>query len=744
MAGLGTARRRGPSMTWAVLQTGFWSAAQARCDTLGVVIDEALWREREQLILWLPVMFGAGIASWFILPGRDAWLAMLCVSLAGAVAAWLAGAAERRLARVAMVACVALAAGCATIWWKSERVASPVLERPAIVRLSATVESVELLAARRQVRLILRPDAASQLPERIRVTVDSASPEATAIVAGERVQVRARLVPPPRAALPGGYDFARRAWFDRLGAVGSAIGPVQRLSGDGGRQPGIRSRLSAHIQSRVDGGPGAIAAAFATGDRGGISAADDEAMRRSGLAHLLSISGLHVTAAVAGAMWIILRLLALSPWLALRVPLVTVSAAGGALVGLGYTLLTGGEIPTVRSLLAALLVLLALALGREAITLRLVAAGAMVVLIVWPEALIGPSFQLSFAAVTAIVALHSAPAMVRLFAPRDEGWVRKFGRGLLSLLFTGVAVELVLMPIAMFHFHKAGLYGALANIFAIPLTTFVVMPAEALALLLDSVGMGAPAWWVVEQSLAAMLWVAHAVADAPGAVASLPAMPMAAFALMLGGGLWFLLWSGQHRWSGAVPLAIGAVWAFSITPPDVLVTGDGRHVAVRLEDGRYAVLRDRAGEFVREQLAEAGGVDEELAALDEQEGVRCSPDFCVWPMQRGERIWTVMASRSSYRTDWAPLVAACARVDIVIADRWLPRGCTPRWFKADRKALEASGGLAIRLDPPGVEAVATSWRGMPWGDPPTLMPPREGRPGEGGQTVRAQPLSRLR
>lgn len=715
-------------MTRAVHQTGIWAGLRslrlnpARWQD---AIDARLWDEREQLILWLPVMFGLGISLWFLLPGTTLWLSLMCFALAGALAGWALGGRERLSGRALLVSGLAIAAGCGSIWWKSERVAAPVLERAAIVRVTGSVDKVELLAAREQVRLVIRPDSGQSLPPRLRVTLNASQAENRAVLVGDRVRLRARLVPPPRAALPGGYDFARRAWFEQLGAVGSGLGKVERLSTALEQSGGIRARLSAHIQSKVDGGPGAIAAAFATGDRGAISAEDDEAMRRSGLAHLLSISGLHVTAAVAGAMWLTLRLLALSPWLALRVPLVTVSAAGGALVGLGYTLLTGGEIPTVRSLLAALLVLLALVLGREAITLRLIGAGALVVMLVWPEALIGPSFQLSFAAVTAIVALHSSPRIIALFAPRDEGWLRKVGRNLLSLFLTGIVVEVALMPIALFHFHKTGIYGAAANILAIPLTTFIVMPAEALALALDSVGLGTPAWWVVEQSLALLLWTAHAVAAAPGATASLPAMPSAAYGLMLAGGLWILLWSQRWRWWGAVPLVSGALWAMAVTPPDLLITGDGRHVAARMADGAFVLLRERAGDFVRDQLAEAAGMDEELGSLADQQGVRCSSDFCVWTMERAGRNWTVMASRSGYRTDWEPLVAACAQVDIVIADRWLPKGCTPRWLKADRKALSERGGLAIRLDPPAADAVAASWRGMPWGSPPTIMPPKE-------------------
>ena len=653
----------------AALQTGifhrnlvFCRAVLARSASQMLVSTEQwLFFQRENLFLWVPVAFGSGIAIWFQLPGAMAWTGFCLVMLALALVFWLAGGKTYLLARLVVVASLAALAGCCIVWAKSSLIAAPVLERPAIARFDAEIIGVEALAARGTIRLLVRPDQVSQLPPRMRVNLPMSVAGAENFVKGDHIRARARLMPPPRAGLPGGYDFARRAWFERIGAVGTVLGQPQLLRhGRHANSASLRARLSAHIQSRVPGGAGAIAAAFATGDRGGIDLSDDEAMRRAGLAHLLSISGLHVSAAVAGAMWLVLRLLALSPWLALRLPLVTVSAGVGALTGLGYTLLTGSEVPTIRSLVAALLVLLALTLGREAMTLRLVAAGALFVLCLWPEALIGPSFQLSFAAVTAIVALRSQPMVMRFLARTEEPQWLRWLRSLAGLLLTGLAVELALMPIALFHFHQAGIYGAVANIIAIPLTTFIVMPAEALALVLDSMGLGAPAWWVVDQSLSAMLSMAHYVAESPGAIVALPTMPVAAFFCIVCGGLWLLLWHGPVRLFGMAPMAAGLLWAVSIAPPDLLITGDGRHVASRGADGRYSLLRARAGDFVRDQLAEAAGIQEELGNLEETQGVRCSPDFCVWQMERGGKAWTNMAARSNYRRDWQPLVVACA------------------------------------------------------------------------------------
>jgi competence protein ComEC len=442
-------------------------------------------------------------------------------------------------------------------------------------------------------------------------------------------------------------------------------------------------------------------------------------MRRSGLAHLLSISGLHVTAVIAGTMLLTLRLLALSQWLALRAPLLLISAGAGALAGIAYTLLSGAEVPTVRSCVASLLVLAGIALGREALTLRLIAAGALVVLLWRPEALAGPSFQLSFAAVTAIVAFHELPFVRRWALAREEGVARRLLRELASLLATGFLIEIALAPIAAYHFHRAGLYGAFANIVAIPLTTFVVMPLEALALLFDLVGFGGPFWWLAGKSLALLIWLARTVAAAPGAVAALPSMPLGAFLLMVGGGLWLALWRTNARLIGLMPLAIGGAWALATPAPDLMVTGDGRHLAVRAPDNALYLLRPRAGDYVRQQFSEGAGVEDPALDLDALPGARCNRDLCAATLGP----WRLLATRSAYLVDTAELKRACQAADIVVSDRRLPFGCRPRWLKADLALLSKTGGLAITIDGPIVRTVAADDL-HPWIDKNAAMQQR--------------------
>jgi competence protein ComEC len=691
-------------MTFARLQTG--------ASSLSSKIEEWLDAERDQIALWLPVALGFGIALWFILVDHQAWIGVMVAGGAASVIG-LAIGRMRRFGSLMFVGGLCIAFGCALAWWRAEHVAAPRLARPVVETFEAKVTRIENQRAKAQSRVWMNPASSSTLPPLVRVTIKDED-MVTGLVAGDIIRLRARLVPPTEAPVPGGYDFSRTAWFLGLGASGSAISPVLRISPPQPKGEGLRSRLSAHVRSQIEGSAGGIAAAFASGDRGDIAPEDEEAMRASGLTHLLSISGLHITAVVAAVLFLTLRLLALSPMLALRWPLPLIAAGAGAFAGIGYTLLTGAEVPTIRSCVAAVLVLIGIAMGREAITLRLVATGAIIILLLWPEALIGPSFQLSFAAITTIVALHENRWVQMMTMRRDEPFGRRMLRGLLSLLVTGIAVELTLAPIAMFHFHKSGVYGALANIVAIPLTTFVTMPLEALALLFDLVGIGAPFWWLTGLSLELLLWVARGVAAAPGAVAVVPEIPAGSIAFIIGGGLWLMLWKTKVRVAGIIPVAAGLMWAALVPAPDILITGDGRHVAIRDSDGTMHLLRSRSGDYIRDVLAERLGTLAPLEDIDVAKGAKCGRDLCVITVSDGQRDWRIAATRSDYLLPWRSFIETCRSVDIIVSSRKLPSACTARWITADRLFLQKTGGLAITLGSQRVERTFRQHDDHPW------------------------------
>lgn len=693
---------------------------------------------------WLAVVFAGGITAWFALPEAWQWCAAIAgggLAALGALMLWPYGSAAdetRANLRLAVVACgLVFALGIGAVWARSEIVGAEPIARPVVAQLDGVVLEREDQPAEGRLRLTLavrlaEDGAQSGLARKVRVNVPLAAfgeggvPEGLA--EGARVGLRARLMPPASPMLPGSYDFARAAWFKGLSATGTMVGPLTLLrpAPESGGVASLQRGLAAHVRAQVDGSPGAIAAAFASGDRGSIASEDEAAMRDAGLTHLLSVSGLHVSAVIAAAYFAALRLLALWPALALRVRLPLVAAAVGALAGIGYTLLTGAEVPTVRSCVAALLVLGALALGRDALSLRMVAVAAGFVLLLWPESAVGPSFQMSFAAVLAIIALSTSGPARAFLGPREEPWWARTGRRVVMLFVTGVVIELALMPIVMFHFHRAGMYGALANVVAIPLVTFVSMPLIALALVLDTVGLGWPVWWVVERSLELLLAIAHFTAGQAGAVRLMPQISGWAIGLFVVGGLWLGLWSGRVRLAGLVPVAAASALVWATPIPDLLVAGDGRQVGITVPgdggpgpDGqpRLLSLRDSRSTYNRDNLMELAGVSAEPVPLAQWPGAECSSAFCSLTLERGGRDWVLLLGRGRDQVAERALAAACAEADIVISERFLPRSCRPRWLKADRRMLERSGGLSIDLASERITSVAASqgthgwWKG---------------------------------
>ncbi len=663
---------------------------------------------------WLAVGLGSGIGLWFLLAKPWQWVAvfsaMALVAL-GATAIWGRRDDRAQIVTAAVSVSWAIALGVALIWTRSAVVGVEPIERPTFQYVDGTILEREEQPARDRVRLTVAArdaELARAVKYRVNVLTGADRPE---LAEGARIRFRSRLMPPSAPILPGSYDFARRAWFDGLAATGSVVGDieiVERAAPDEDWLASVQRKLSSHVREQLGGSPGTIAAAFASGDRGAIAERDEEAMRDSGLTHLLSISGLHVSAVIAAAYFLALKILALWPWLTLRVRLPLLAAAIGALAGIAYTLLTGAQVPTVRSCVGAVLVLIALALGREPLSLRMVAVAACVVLLLWPESLVGPSFQMSFAAVIVIVALHNMTPVRAFLAPRDEAWPRWFTRRIAMLFLTGLAIELALMPIVLFHFHRAGLYGAVANIIAIPLVTFVSMPLIAAALLFDLAGMGGPAWWMVGQSLDLLLAIAHFTAEQPGAVKLTPRFGVGTLLLFVGGGLWIALWKGKFRLAGLLPITAGALLIVNAPVPDVLISRDGRDVGIAGQNDRLLVLRDSEDSYARQNLVEIAAMPGQPIPFASWEKARCSKEFCSVAIERGARTWTLLVARNRDLVEERALAAACGRADIVIADRFLPRSCNPRWLKADRRFLEREGGAALYLSDLRIDTVADS------------------------------------
>lgn len=555
--------------------------------------------QSERWPLWAPVALGLGASAYLALPVEPALWAVaapagLAALLAWACFRWPAGWRFAAISALIAFAAVGLLAGKL----RGERVAAPIVAQGQGARwIEGWVVDVVSPGAT-GARLLIAPVSVSGLapeatPVRVRVTLRQARPPPP----GSPVRLRAMIGPPPAPASPGAYDFARDAWFDRVGGVGFALGaprqtalppPPARLALVL-RINALRWALAGRIVERMGVERGGLAAAMVTGHEAWIPPEQTDAMRASGLAHIISISGLHM-AIVGGFAFGAVRLgIALWPWLALRVPGKKWAAVAGLVAVLAYLVLSGAPPPAERAAITATVAFVAILADRRAISLRALATAALIILALQPEAAAQPGFQMSFAATTALVAL--AELWPRPVKEIDAPWWIRLPQGaslwLLGALAASFVAGLATGPFALHHFNRVASYGLFANLLVSPLSSFVIMPFLAVGAALEPLGLGGPFLAVAGWGIGLMTDIAAATARQPAAVvgvASAPdwTLPTAFLGLML-----LCLWKGRLRWLGA-PLAAAVLLWPRPPPPDVWIAADGAAAAVRV--GHEAVL----------------------------------------------------------------------------------------------------------------------------------------------------------
>jgi competence protein ComEC len=467
----------------------------------------------------------------------------------------------------------------------------------------------------------------------------------------------------------------------------------------------LRHSVTQRILAAMPEPEGAIAAALMTGHQGAIPADIIEAMRDSGLAHLLSISGLHI-GLIAGILLFGLRAaIALWPWLALRIPAKKVAAVA-ALIGTGaYVLLAGATVPTQRAFLMTAIVMLAVLTDRSAFTMRLVAWAAVAVALLRPEAVLGASFQMSFAAVTALIAAHEGLSARR--QARAQGVATRIARTLAGIALTSLVAGAATAPFAAYHFHRLADYGVLANMIAVPITGFWVMPLAVLAFALMPFELEgwalAPMGWGIE----AIVLVAKWVAGLPGAAIQIAAVPSTALGLFVLGGIWLCLWRGAWRWLGLAALPGAVLLAILHRPPDLLIAPDGAVIALRDPAGELRLSDPRKGGIAVETWLERNGQESRLAWPGPEEGGGCDAEGCRAEL-RGRRIGFALTPGAA--------AEECGRADLVISARFLRRSRCRGSLLIDRGALWRAGAHALWLGEEGVRIeTVRDFRGeRPW------------------------------
>lgn len=565
-------------------------------------------------------------------------------------------------------------------------------------------------------RYVLRVSEAEGLdpqdtPYRVRI-----SARAGAAHLGEAVRMRAVLRPPPGPSAPGGYDFARSAFFARLGGVGYAIADVEpapevRAGGMARALARLRGALAQRLRHSAGERAGPIVAALVSGDRSEISSADAEALRAAGLGHVLAISGLHMALFAGGVFFGLSLLLARWDWLARRCNVRKIAAIGGLAAAIAYLAISGAGVSAQRAFIMTSIALIAVIADRRALSMRGVAAAAVLVLLVAPESALTPGFQMSFAAAAALVATNdilrrrrSARSVQVTEHAGLIGKARNFAQGVaLTSFVAGSATS----PFAAYHFNRLAPYGFLANLAAMPVFSLIVMPFAALAGVLAPFGLDAPFARIAGWGVEFILWISYATQSVDGSLAPVSAAPplaaaLAALALIAG----CALNEGRGRIAGLLAFAAFATW--SARAPGELWIGSGGSVAVLSEDAdgvRQAhVALNRGDRYGAELFARRNGVDlitEGLSRLDAF--WRCDAHGCAGVIG-GRRI--VMADTL------AMLSEDCARADIVIINARAPPRLAAR---CGAELIEAGGAARVmRFGPPGPETIFADAATRPW------------------------------
>lgn len=648
------------------------------------------------------MIFGA--AAWITTPAAPpVWLAPLVFVVAAGVSlllatAPLAGPGRVRMAGAACLMLVAaFALGAVAGQVRAVMVTAPRLtDEIGPVRLTGWVLDAEPGATRPRMKVLVDAiDGVTAPPRYVRVSVNAV------LAPGRAIDCLVLLRPPEGPMAPRGFDFARRAWFQKIGATGVALGrcrptaaPPPAAFGDRVMlwTTAVRRDLTESIITAAPNEGGAIAAALVTGDRSFMSNVTNVAFRDSGLGHFISVSGLHMALVAGGIFGALHFLLALIAPVALRFP-IRKWAAGAALVGAAaYLVVSGASVPAQRAFVMTALALGAVLIDRPAFSLRALGLAAVIVVLLAPESVVDPGFQMSFAATAALIAAFEKPLQTRapamapglILGGLDASW-----RLLSGMLVASVVAGLATDVFAVYHFQRVAVYGLASNLASTPLISFVIAPAAVIAAVLAPFGMADAPLAVMAGALDMVTAICRVFADRPEAVRPLPVAQELAFLVAVSAIIFACLWRGPLRWLAVIVMAVAAGLYVGAPKAVLLADGDVRAVVARTPDGWIAAADAKRGAFAKGRLGGLAGLPvaetEKLAPPD-----GCDAFVCSWRTPRGRRVFRV------YRAEG--LEAACVRRAIVLSDVALDATfraqCLPA-LAVDPADLAKRGGLAL-------------------------------------------------
>ncbi|QDG93663.1 ComEC family competence protein [Rhizobium sp. NIBRBAC000502774] len=578
--------------------------------------------------LFIPVSIGCGAVLWFSLDATPSPVILIATFLFVAVLALFV----RYKAGIAAAVCgpfAFLLLGMLLADLETRRAGTVVLDTPVTTTITGTVARREVDARgywRYVVDLTATADPTlSRPPQRISVLSRGGGEP---IALGATLRGKVRLSPPSGPALPGLNDFAFTSYFRGIGATGffykspdALVSPVGDARPDKGwlewadmRLYGLRSAIAERIRTTIGGDAGAFAASIITDERQAISAETMEALRLSGLAHIVAISGLNMALA-SGIFFVGLRLaFSLFPAFAQRWPVKKIAAFAALLMTLAYYLISGFAVSAERAWLMMSVMLIAVLFDQPSLSLRNVAISALIILAFSPSEIMGPSFQMSFAATIALVSAYAfwsrwRTDRERLFIGRKPAWLKvaeMMGAVIGGVITTSLIGGLSTAIYSAEHFHRVTTYGLFANLAAMPLMSLIVMPFALIAMLLMPFGLDAPFLKIMGYGMALVIEVANEVASWGGSAAT--GRPHGWFVGLASVGFLLLTLLRSRLALLGIPFLLFAFGVSAVTAyrdlPDLLIHEDGELVAL-VEDGKVSTTKARPQGFVYGQWQRA-------------------------------------------------------------------------------------------------------------------------------------------
>ena len=668
--------------------------------------------EAERFALWLPVFMGVGVLIYFTLTFEPPVWAGMAASVPA-----LCAAIRLPLAFGPILACTLGFSSAQFATARAPPVETALPTHASVV--TGTVRMVEILPQGRRITLeAARLDDAAPLRRTVRLRLRSS--DKGPVATGDTIRVRAIVRPPAPPSYPGGWDLQRDAFYAGRGASGYALGPAERLtvaipSGPALFIQWLRETIADRITAVIPGAAGTVCVTLLTGGQTSIPAAEHQAFRDSGLAHLLAVAGLHIGIVMGFVMGVTRLALACSERASLFWPTKMVAAIFALAVGGFYMVLTGMHVPIVRSFCMACLFTLGVVTGRRAISLRGLGLAGVVLMLAAPQEVPGVSFQMSFSAVLALIAGYEAlrPWLRQL---HGKSWHRRLGSHVVALALTSALAGTASAPYGAYHFGHVQLYFIIANMIAVPLTAMWVMPAGLIALVLMPVGLEALALVPMGWGAEAIVWVATTTASWPAATLPVPHIPAWGLAVFSLGLAWLGIWRTRWRLFGLLPMLLGLIAPVFERPPDMLVSADARLIGVRTPQGVFLQQRQGGSPFVRDAWLQLWMSPAAMPFPPGATGT-CVKDAClVRPRPDAKAILLV---RGPARP------AGCAEASVVVSAEPARGLCGKPWPKlVDRFTVWRDGSAAVWLTADGAVVVTDR---MARGDRPWVPPPPQPR-----------------